>query len=376
MVDVIFLFIRNGRDSMADLTHGGDIYSAREKGARNIIDFSANINPLGLPARVKEAIIQGLDTCVHYPDPLCRELTAAIADFEQVPTDFILCGNGAADIIFRMTLACKPKKALVLAPTFAEYETALESVGCQVTHYFLEEQKNFRLDEGFIASLTADIEMVFLCNPNNPTGQLMEKTLLEQIARTCEEKNIWLVIDECFMDFVHQYDQYSMKDTLAQYKNMMILKAFTKNFAMPGIRLGYGMTGNSHLHHQLSAVGQPWSVSIPAQLAGVQALKEKDYIEKSFQSLTQEKEYLVSELNKLRIKYYAPAANYILLNLRDIEKEHENFDFKEALFKQDILIRDCSNYEGLEKGYYRIAIKSHEDNEKLIHILNSMQLNI
>ncbi|MBN7772399.1 threonine-phosphate decarboxylase CobD [Clostridium aminobutyricum] len=361
---------------MADLIHGGDIYSAKEKGIQHILDFSANINPMGLPERVKQAIIDGLNDCVNYPDPLSRELTEAIAEFEQIPKEFILCGNGAADIIFRMTLACKPKKALLLAPTFAEYEVALKSVGCDVQHYFLEETEGFLLNERFLESLHADFDMIFLCNPNNPTGQLIEKKLLDEIAKQCAEKKIWLVVDECFLDFVLEGEQYSMKPAMKTNDYLLILKAFTKIFAMPGLRLGYGMTGNLNLLDKLTDVGQPWSVSVPAQLAGIQALKEKDYLEESFKILAQEKKYLVSKLSKLKIKFYHPAANYIFLNFKMAEKPFDHASFKESLLKQGILIRDCSNYIGLDEGFYRIAVKSHQDNERLIQVLHSIKLGV
>ncbi|QIB69490.1 aminotransferase class I/II-fold pyridoxal phosphate-dependent enzyme [Aminipila butyrica] len=356
---------------MANLVHGGDIYSAQEKGIADIVDFSANINPRGLPPQVKQAIIDGLDSCVNYPDPLCRELIAGISAFEGLDKDAILCGNGAADIIFRFVLAWKPKKALVLAPTFAEYEQALHTVGCETVHYSLKEEEDFVLTENYLNALDSSYDVIFLCNPNNPTGQLISKTLLEKILQVCTEKQIMMVLDECFIEFVEDYESCTMKEYIKTNENLMILKAFTKSYAMPGLRLGYGLSSNQKLMKGMTHIGQPWSVSIPAQLAGIQALKEKEYLNTSLKEIREEKAFLVSELNELRIKNYHPAANYILFNIRD----HERYclsDFKEKLLQQGIIIRDCSNYVGLEEGYYRIAVKSHQANERLIAALKSI----
>jgi len=356
---------------MANLVHGGDIYSAKEKGINHILDFSANINPKGLPDRVKQAIIDGLDSCVNYPDPLCRQLISAISDFQGIQKELILCGNGAADIIFRLALALKPKKALVLAPTFAEYELALDTVGCQTVHYDLKEEENFALREDYLQGLDSSYDVLFLCNPNNPTGQLISKELLEKTLQKCIENNILMVLDECFIEFVEGYGQYTMKAHVDDYKHLFILKAFTKSYAMPGLRLGYGMTGNRELLKKIMDMGQPWSVSIPAQLAGIQALKEAEYLEESLREIREERLYLLSELNKLGIKYYKPAANYIFFKIDDMGK-YKISTFKDKLFEKGIIIRDCSNYAGLEEGYYRIAVKSHSANERLIDALKSI----
>ncbi|QHI73649.1 pyridoxal phosphate-dependent aminotransferase [Aminipila terrae] len=356
---------------MANLIHGGDIYSAKEKGIEDILDFSANINPNGLPERVKQAIIDGLDSCVNYPDPLCRQLITAISEFEGIKGDCIICGNGAADIIFRFALALKPEKALVLAPTFAEYEIALNTVGCEAIHYELKEEEDFSLSEEYLNALDSSYDVVFLCNPNNPTGQLVTKELLEKILQICVEKNIMMVLDECFIEFIEEYEKYTMKSYIESCKNLFILKAFTKSYAMPGLRLGYGLSCNGDLLKKITDMGQPWSVSIPAQIAGVQALKEKEYLEESLKQIREERKYLVSELNKLGIKNYNPAANYIFLNIVD-NKRYSISDFKEKLLEKGIIIRDCSNYAGLTAGYYRIAVKSHSANERLINVLKSL----
>lgn len=345
---------------MKKLTHGGDIYSQG-----SIIDYSANINPLGLPEGVKKAVIESLDLCVNYPDPLCRELTAAVAQKEALNPDYLIFGNGAADVIFRLVLAKAPKKALVTAPTFSEYESALEAVGCPVSHHMLQEEEDFVVRGNLLTAITEDTEILFLCNPNNPTGIPMDRQLLLDVLKKCVEKNVLMVVDECFLAMT---EEISLKDKVADYKNLFILRAFTKDYAMPGLRLGYGICSDGELLNRMFTVGQPWSVSLPAQKAGVQALKEDAYREESKNLIAQERMYLVGELKALGYKVYPPSANYIFFR---VETGKESF--YENLCKAGFLVRDCSNYEGLEKGYFRIAVKKREDNEKLVEALKERE---
>lgn len=357
---------------MADLIHGGDIYSVQEKGIKEVLDFSANINPAGLPKKVKEAVAEGLADCVNYPDPLCRKLRRAIGKAEELTENQIICGNGAADIIFRLVTALKPKKAVIPAPTFAEYEEALNTVGCEVKHYYLKEEEDFKLGEGFAESLDDSCDMIFLCNPNNPTGQLTEKALLEKILRICREKNIVMVLDECFIEFVAECGKYTMKEYLKEYDNLFILKAFTKSYAMPGLRLGYGLSSNLELLQRLAEAGQPWPVSVPAQTAGIQALKEEEYLKDSLAKIWQERWFLKNRLEKLGIKTWTPAANYIFFKLQE-DSGYSAGDFQEKLLEKNIIIRNCSNYKGLKEGFYRIAVKFHEDNLRIIKALEEIK---
>ena len=247
---------------MYTYVHGGDVYTA--SGKNNIVDYSANINPLGLPQSVKKAIVKSLNGCVDYPDPFCRRLSAKLAKFLAVPQDYIFFSNGAADVLFKLALALRPKKALLLAPTFADYEKALRSVDCDICYYLLQEAHGFEPQPDILKQLTADLDMVVICNPNNPTGKLIDKALLEQVIAKCKQLNIRILIDECFMDFVAEEKAYSMVPQLAANKQLVILKAFTKTYAMPGLRLGYCLTADEALVLRLHEVGQDWNVSTPA----------------------------------------------------------------------------------------------------------------
>lgn len=338
--------------------HGGDVYHHQ-----GCIDFSANCNPLGTPRKVKEAIIESLDHINDYPQVSCFPLKKAIAEYEHTDFSQVICGNGAAEVIFTLCRAVSPKKALVPAPTFAEYQQALYSVGCQVEFFYLDEKKQFRLDEDFISALTPDLDIIFLCNPNNPTGLLAEKEVLKKLLDRCRQLDIFMAVDECFLDFVPEPEKYTLKEYLKDYENLFLFKAFTKRYAMAGVRLGYGLCGNGKLLEKMESMCQPWNVSSLAQAAGLAALKETAYVEEGRQVTFQELDYLKKELSALGYPVYPSQANYVFFKGPE--------DLYEKLEKKKILIRDCSNYTGLCKGYYRVAVKNHEENRALIQALKS-----
>lgn len=333
--------------------HGGNVYQYK-----NCLDFSANCNPLGTPEAVKQAIRSSLDTLSDYPQVGCSALREAIGAYEKVDPSQIICGNGAAELIFSLCRAVKPKKALLPAPTFAEYQQALESTGCEIRTYYLQEQNTFALQKDYLEALEKDVDIAFLCNPNNPTGILTERELLLEVLEQCRKRGILLVVDECFLDFIEKPEDYTLKEKLFEYTNLFLLKAFTKRYAMAGVRLGYGISSNQELLERMERMTQPWNVSSPAQAAGIAALGEKEYVEQGRQLVFGEKDYLMAEMKKMGLQVYPSRANYIFF------RGPENL-FAECV-KRNLLIRDCSNYEGLGAGYYRVAVKRHGDNEKLI----------
>lgn len=339
--------------------HGGEIYERTYD-----LDYSVNVNCMGTPASVVEAAAKGAALSAQYPDVNCRELRKNLAAFLQVKENQIVFGNGAADVIFSAILARKPKKVLVPAPTFAEYEQAARAMDAQMVYYYLKEEMEFRLDETFLEMLTNDVDMVFLCNPNNPTGHLIEKELLLSILKRCVEQDIFLVVDECFNDFLNQPQAYSLLNELEHYENLLILKAFTKTYAMAGLRLGYGLCSNQAFLQKMADCSQPWAVSIPAQFAGVAALKETAYVQESMELLKTERAFLKAELKQLGFQVFDSQANYIFFKAMP--------GLKQACAERGILIRDCSNYVGLVPGYFRIGVKRHEENRRLVDILKEI----
>ncbi len=352
---------------MYTYVHGGDVYSAN--GKNNIVDYSANINPLGLPQSVKKAIVKSIGSCIDYPDPFCRRLTDKLAAFFSVPKEYIFFSNGAADVLFKLALAVRPKKALLLAPTFADYEKALRSVDCGIEYYLLQEANNFKPQPDILQQLTPDLDFMVICNPNNPTGRLIDKELLAKLIAECGELGIKILIDECFMDFVAEEKAYSMIKMLQNNKQLIILKAFTKTYAMPGLRLGYCLTADEDLLLRLHECGQDWNVSVPAQEAGLAALDETEYVKKARALITKERRYLTNALNRLGAKTYGSEANYIFF------KWEQPIDLKEKMAQKGFLIRSCANYHNLQGNYYRIAVKKHADNIRFIEVLKEVQSN-
>lgn len=332
--------------------HGGDVY-----GGGITLDFSANTNPLGTPPGVLEAVRRGLPQLHRYPDPYCRQLVQAITAHEQVPASYVLCGNGAADLIYAYCAALRPRTSVELAPTFAEYGLGLAQVGCRVTPYFLHQAENFDLDEGFLSFLEEKkSEVVFLCNPNNPTGRLIPLPLLEQILQYCAAQGARLFLDECFLDLTE--DGVSAKSLLAAHPELLILKAFTKSYGMAGIRLGYCLCADNALLRRMAATSPPWNVSSLAQSAGVAALAEQDFLQRTLALVRKERRWLTDNLMALGFWVCPSQANYLLFR--------GPRGLREGLLRRCIAIRGCGNYNGLDDGWYRIAVRPHGENEALI----------
>ena len=309
--------------------HGGDIYTKKCR-----VDFSVNVNPLGAPESVKEAVRKSAESVEQYPDALCRDLTRALSEKEQLPEENILFANGAAELIFALTQALRPKKALIAAPGFAEYEAALSAAGCFIRMYPLQKEKGFLLQDDFCDDLTDDLDLVFLCNPNNPTGLTIPQELLLKILDNCRERNIYLVLDECFIEFLPEPEKVTMQGKLDEYPNLLILRAFTKIYAMPGLRLGLA------------------------------ALNEDAYVKEARELIGKERAWMKAELEKAGLTVWDSCANYLFFEGPK--------GLAARLEKGGILIRDCSNYPGLADGYYRAAVRTHEENQILTEAVSQI----
>lgn len=347
-----------------ELVHGGDWAGYRAEFGCDALDFSANVSPLGLPAGVAAAITNALPTADRYPDPLCRELRAALARAEGVPADWILCGNGAADLIFRLALAVRPRRALLPAPTFAEYEAALQTVGCAVQRVFLREENEFAVTEEFIDAVTPETDIVFLCQPNNPTGQVTPPALVERLVRRCAECGAVLVVDECFLDFLPDRDAWTAKQLLRDAPQLIILKAFTKLYAMAGVRLGYALCGDATLLEKMRGAGQPWAVSSLAQAAGLAALQETAYAGAVRALIAEQRPRMAAGLRALGLRVMDGQANYLLFRATP--------DFGEKLRRRGAVVRSCANYPGLDAAWYRTAVRTAEENTRLLQIMGAI----
>lgn len=347
------------------LTHGGDWAGFRQEYGAMPLDFSANISPLGLPEGMRRAVVASLDGADRYPDPLCRDLCTKLADHLGVPAGYILCGNGAADLIFRLALAVKPKRAAVTAPTFSEYEQALASVGCHTERYALDQANDFAVTEKIFDIIRPGLRMLFLCEPNNPTGQVTPRALLCRILERCADCGTILVIDECFNDFLDEPSVHTMQGELRTHPNLVILRAFTKWYAMAGLRLGYALCSDAALLEHMRSCGQPWTVSTPAQAAGIAALDETEYSARLHALIAAERPRLFEGLSALGCRVVPGKANYLLFY-------HPRTELAELLRKKGVLVRGCDNYPGLGPGWYRAAVRSRKENEAFLYALKEV----
>lgn len=344
---------------MAEYIHGGDIYTRKIEH-----DFSANINPLGMPETAVSALVSNVSEFEVYPDINCTRLVKAIAQFEGVSEKNILCSNGAADLIYRISYALKPKKALLTAPSFSEYALALKNVDCEIEYETLFEEKSFELTESVLERIP-EADIFFLCSPNNPVGNTVKPELLERIVKQCKKSGTQLVADECFMDFVTGSEKYSAKRYLDS--GIIILKAFTKIFAMAGLRLGYMLCSDIEIIDRVGECGSCWSVSSAAQIAGTAALSEKGYIEKTRAYVAAEREYLTNELKRLGFRVFPSEANFIFFK--------SGTDIEKPLLERKIAVRGCENYVGLNSGFFRIAVRKHDENKLLINTIERIWQN-
>ncbi|MCM1326618.1 MAG: aminotransferase class I/II-fold pyridoxal phosphate-dependent enzyme [Bacteroidales bacterium] len=331
--------------------HGGDIYRNRVD-----IDFSVNANPLGMPENVREALYAAIDSCGQYPDTEACELKSAISKMLSVPGDFIVFGNGASELFMGMLRAVKPRRTLIPIPSFYGYEYAAEAVESDIVYFPLKEEKDFLPGKDLWEALTEETDLLFLANPNNPTGKRMDKEYLETLLGICREKNILVALDECFIEFCK--DGFSMLPKIGEYDNLLIIRAATKIFAIPGVRLGYMISSNRVLRERIGRNLPEWNLSVFAQAAGAACQEQSAYLAKTVELVRTERQFLEKGLTKLGIRVFPGEANFVLV--------YSEVPLYEKLLQRGILIRDCQNFRGLSKGYYRIAVRKRQDNTRLL----------
>ena len=336
--------------------HGGDIYTNDID-----IDFSVNINPLGIPETVKSVLHQAVEKCSEYPDINSQELCQKLSAWLNIPAEYLLFGNGASELFMAITHAVNPDKVLIPVPSFYGYQHATNAVGAEPVYYYLKEENDFAFDEKFLSVMTEDIDMLFLANPNNPTGKVLDMECLIQILEKCRANNILLVLDECFIEFCEEKNR--LLDKLDKYTNLIIIRAFTKIFAIPGVRLGYMLCSDKVLLQKVKAHIPEWNLSTFAQWAGLCCMGQDGYISKTIECVKTERDFLTHgikelETKGLQIRAYESDVNFILIKT--------DIPLYDRLLQKKILIRDCENFQGLSKGYYRIAVKLRSENEKLL----------
>lgn len=337
---------------MKQMTHGGNLREFPD-----FLDFSANINPLGMPEQVRRAAIESSREWERYPDPECTDLRRKIANKLGVPFSNIVCGNGADDLIYRIICTVRPKKAVIAVPTFGEYYKSLNESGCDVQEFVLSEDLGFKLEEDFLQEITPSTEMVILCSPNNPTGTTVSESILKKCAERCNEFGTILLCDESFMGFVPESQRHSI---LAHFSgNCIMLSSLTKLYAIPGLRVGYAVFSDKKLASSVHARGQFWAVSSPALAAGCAALDCGDFEVRTVEYIARERDYLAMGLSEMGFTVFPSDANFLLIK--------SDMPLDDMLLNSKILIRNCGSFSGLGNHYFRIAVRSHTDNQKFLN---------
>jgi threonine-phosphate decarboxylase len=394
---------------MANQTHGGNInyFSKKYKiPERKIIDFSANINPFGLSPITKKAIQKSVKSVIHYPDPKAESLRKSLAEFHNIDIKNLLIGNGSIELIYLLSQALKPQKTLIPVPAFSEYELAAKINGSKIFFTSLSEKEDFSIKKNEIMKLIPKVDLVFISNPNSPTGKLFSpEDILALIKKGIDYKTI-VVIDEVFIDFVINFERFTMIHRAIRNKYLLVLRSLTKFFAIPGLRLGY-IVGHKSLINKIGLFSYPWNINSLAQVAGRAALSDYNYMSESRKFIENERVFLFNKLINIdSIHAYPSSTNFILCKI--IKKKSDelprsklrgiNFLKKqntascgeltsrpakgginakkltEYLGKKGIMIRDCSNFRGLNDKFFRVAVKKRRENLKLVSRLKEILL--
>lgn len=356
--------------------HGSDLEKIEEYyriPKEEIIQFGANVNPLGLPETVKEKIAANFDIISSYPDRSYTSLKETIGRYCQCSPANVVVGNGSTELISLLISQRGAKKALVLGPTYSEYERELSLSGGEILYYHLDESKDFILDtEDFLDSVPKGTDLLIICNPNNPTSSAITRSCLEKILAFCSSADIFVMIDETYIEFAPDMQKVTAVPLTDKFDNLMVIRGVSKFFAAPGLRFGYGITSNREFTSMLLTHQNPWSLNSIGAFAGGLMLQDGGYIKKTKELISSERERLCRELSKLdAFKAYPPSANFILLRI--LKDGVTSFQVFEAAIRQKMMIRDCSSFfKNLNGEFVRFCIMKPEDNERLLKVFRSI----
>ena len=366
--------------------HGGNIanicltYGLQPE---EVVDFSANINPLGFPKGIETAICSNINTILHYPDPNCSELRRKLALKYDCKESNIVVGNGSSELFYLIPRAISPERGFVFQPTFTEFPRALKCAAVSVEEIICRDDDSFKIETACLSSYIEKSsvretntlgssslfkKIIFLCNPNNPTGYLIGKD--EIVNLTQNYPDALIVVDEAFMELTFEPERYSVIDLAAKADNLIVVRSLTKLYGIPGIRLGF-LVANQDIVDRLLLQKEPWSVNSLAQFTGSAALDDMQFVIESRKYICAEKGFLFNELLKIKnIHVFKPSVNFILIKI--VDEMLSASDLLGKLIKFGIIIRDCSNFVALSEKYFRVAVRNRDENIRLISALKEV----
>ncbi|MDD3218489.1 MAG: histidinol-phosphate transaminase [Lachnospiraceae bacterium] len=358
-----------------DHFHGSDlekieaVYGIKKE---NIVSFSANVNPLGISYKLKETLSEQLDAITSYPDREYKALRKAIAEYADTQFENIIVGNGSTELISLFIQTQRVKKALILGPTYSEYEREITLGGGTTLYYPLKEEKDFQMDvDDFCKHLNDSIDLLVLCNPNNPTSTALNRGQMRQILDACLQNGTFVMIDETYVEFAPTEEKITAIPLTNYYSNLIILRGTSKFFASPGLRLGYAVTGNNDLIKAINTRQNPWTINSLAEIAGRIMFADKEYQNHTFQHIDTERTAIYEEMSSWdTVKVYKPLANFMLCR---IKKEGVDADtLFDHCIRQGLMIRNCSTFPFLDDKYFRFCFMSHEDNQRLLNAIKEI----
>lgn len=352
--------------------HGSDIEKICEiyhLHPKAIVKFGANVNPLGLSQKVKEELSARLDVLSSYPDRNYTSLCNTIGKYCSVPPESVLVGNGSSELIALLIQEHNPKHTLILGPTYSEYSRELSFSGSTQDYYHLKEEENFMLDvDDLCHTLEEKYDFLIICNPNNPTSSAISRENLRKLMAFCARKDIFVMIDETYVEFAPDIKEITAVTLTTEFHNLMVLRGVSKFYAAPGMRLGYGITGNAEFLKKMKEKQVPWSLNSLGALAGELMLKDKEYISRTRSLILSERSRVTSALSDLpAYKVYPAYANFLLLKI--LKKGITSSDVFDACIRKGLMIRDCASFECLDGEFIRFCIMMPKDNDRLLDVL-------
>ena len=331
------------------------------RGMEGAIDFSSNLNPLGMPMQVVRAIKVAAADFEVYPDPLCCDLAEAIAEHEGLEAGNVVVTAGVSDALARLGIAMRLRKVLVCSPSYLGYEQALRPFWPRVVHHSLVARENFDVTERIVDYIEPDIDCVFLASPNNPTGRVIGLDLLDEILQAADRLGVHVVVDESYIELTEYPTCASLLD---RHPSLIVLRGFSETYAMAGFRLGYCLCGQPDIAQAIRAAGQPWAVSAPAQVAGLAALDVPRYLDLSREYVSKGRSDLSAGLAEAGMLVVPSDANFVLFKAE--------LPLRDALLERGVVVCSCEGFRGLDATWHRVCVRKHEENAKFIKALREV----
>ena len=352
--------------------HGSDLEKIEQYYGipkNQIVSFAANVNPLGVSFQLRETLANHIDAITTYPDREYTALRTAISRYVNAPIEHILVGNGSTELISLFIQFRCPKKACIIGPTYSEYEREVSLGGGHCYYFPLKEEDNFNLDlNGLFTELANDVDLLVICNPNNPTSSHIKRSDMRKILDICKQKDIFVMVDETYVEFADNMDEITAIPLTDYYNNIIILRGISKFFAAPGLRLGYAVCGNQKLLNEINQKKNPWTINSLASIAGEIMFSDEEYKEATRTFIHTERNRICDRLSSCKnLKVYPASANFVLVRI--LKEEFTSSDLFDAAIQKGYMIRDCSTFPFLDNHYIRFCFMEPEQNDKLVDII-------